>query len=198
MWELDYKESWTPNNWYFWTVVFEKTLESPLDGREIKPVNPKGNQSWRFIGRTDVKAETNILATWCEELTHWKRPWCWKRSKAGGEGDNRGWDGWITDKMDMSLSKLRKLLMDSEAWHAPVHGVSKIQSWLSNWTEQLSFECLTIFHTGLKTFYNLYSFPILTLQNFYMHFIKGQIKTKTWKNISKHIQLTRDKVELKL
>ena len=77
-----------------WTVVLEKTLESPLDYKEIKPVNPKGNQSWIFIGRTDAEAETP-MATWWEELTHWKRPWCWERLKAGGEGDDRGWDGWM-------------------------------------------------------------------------------------------------------
>ena len=70
-----------------------RTLENPLDCKEIKPVNPKGNQSWIFIGRTDAEAET--LATWSEELTHWKRPWCWERFKAGGEVDGRGWDGWM-------------------------------------------------------------------------------------------------------
>ena len=95
MWELDYKESWTPKNWWFWTVMLEKTLESPLDCKEIHPVHPKGDQSWILIGRTDVEAETlNTLATWCEELTHLKRPWCWERLRAG-EGDERGWDGWM-------------------------------------------------------------------------------------------------------
>ena len=95
MWELDYKESWVPKNWCFWTVVLEKTLESPLDGKEIQPVHPKGDQSWVFIGRTDVEPETPILlATWCEELTHLKRPWCWERLRAG-KGDDRGWDGWM-------------------------------------------------------------------------------------------------------
>ena len=96
MWELDYKESWAPKNWCFWTVVLEKTLESPLDCKEIQPVHPKGDQSWVFIGRTDAKAET--LATWCEELTHLKRPWYWERLKAGGEGDDRGWDGWMASQ----------------------------------------------------------------------------------------------------
>ena len=92
LWELDYKESWALKNWSFWTVVVEKTLESPLDCKEIKLVNPKGNQSWIFTGRTD--ADSNTLATCCEELTHWKRPWCLERLKAGGEGDDRGWYGW--------------------------------------------------------------------------------------------------------
>ena len=95
IWELDYKESWVLKNWCFWTVVLEKTLESPLDCKEIQPVNPKGNQSWIFIGRTDPEAETNTLATWCKELTHWKRLWCWERLRAGGERDDRGWDGWM-------------------------------------------------------------------------------------------------------
>ena len=73
-----------------------KTLESPLDCKEIQPVNPKGNPSWIFIGRTDAEAEnSNALATWCKELINWKRPWCWERLKAGGEGDDRGWVGWM-------------------------------------------------------------------------------------------------------
>ena len=86
MWELDYKESWTPENWYFWTVVLEKTPESPSDSKEIQPVHPKGNQSWIFIRSTDAEA----LAPWCKELIHLKRPWCWERLKVGGEGDDRG------------------------------------------------------------------------------------------------------------
>ena len=94
MWELDHKESWAPKNWCFWTVVLEKTLETPLDNKEIKPVNPKRNQSWIFIG-TWSWSSCN-LATWCKELIHWKRSWCWERLKAGGEGDNRGWD-WSMD-----------------------------------------------------------------------------------------------------
>ena len=90
------KESWALKNWCFWSVVLEKTLESPLDSKGIQPVNPKGNQSWLFIERIDAEAETlNNLAPWCEEPTHWERPWCWERLKAGGEGDDRGWDGWM-------------------------------------------------------------------------------------------------------
>ena len=96
MWELDCKESWALTNWCFWTVVLEKTLESPLDCKEIQPVHPKGNQSQVFIGRSDIEAEaSNVLATWCEELNHLKRPLWWERLRAGGEGDNRGWDGWM-------------------------------------------------------------------------------------------------------
>ena len=82
-------------NWCFWTVVLEKTLESPLDCKEIQPGHPKGNQSWIFTERTDAEAETNTSATWCKELTHLKRPWCWERLRAGGEWDDRGWDGWM-------------------------------------------------------------------------------------------------------
>ena len=96
--ELDCEESSAPKNLCFWTVVLEKTLESPLDCKEIQPVHPKGDQSWVFIGRTDAEAETNILATSCEDLTHWKRPWCWEGLGAGGERDDRGWDGWVASQ----------------------------------------------------------------------------------------------------
>ena len=95
MWELDRKEGWTPNNWCFWTAVLEKTLESPLDCKEIQPIHPKGNQSWIFIGRTDAKAEAPILWPPDARNSHLKRPWCWERLKVGGEGDDRGWDGWM-------------------------------------------------------------------------------------------------------
>jgi len=94
MWELDYKEGWVPKNWCFWTVVLEKTLESSLDCKEIQPVHPKGvlnirwkDWCWRW--------SSNSSATWCKELTHWKRPWCLERLKAEGEGDHGGWDSWM-------------------------------------------------------------------------------------------------------
>ena len=95
--------------------MLEKTLESPLDCNEIQPVHPKGDQSWVFIGRTHVEAETPRL--WppdvksCEELTHLKRPWCWKRLRAGGEGDDRGWDGWMA-----SLTQWTWFWVDSGCW----------------------------------------------------------------------------------
>ena len=97
MWELDCEEGWVPKNWCLWTVALKKTLESPLDCKEIQPVHPKGNQSWVFTRRTDAEADTlaNTLATWCEELTHWNRPWCRERLRAGAAGDDRGWDGWM-------------------------------------------------------------------------------------------------------
>ena len=95
MWELVHKEGWAPKIWCFWNVVLKKTPESPLDYKDIKPVNPKGNQSWICIGRTDAEAEALIF--WPpEELTHGKRPWCWQRLRAEREWGNREWDDWMT------------------------------------------------------------------------------------------------------
>ena len=93
MWELDYKESWVPKNWCFWTVVLEKTLESPLNSKEIQPVHPKEIGPGCSLEGLMLKLKLQYLATWCEELTHWKRLWCWARLREGEEGDNRGWDG---------------------------------------------------------------------------------------------------------
>ena len=114
MWELDYKESWALKNWCFWTVVLEKTLESPVDCKEIQPVHPKGDQSWVFIGLMKDWCwswDSNTLATWGEELTRLKRPWCWERLRAGGEGDDRGWDGWTA-----SLTQWTWVWVNSGSW----------------------------------------------------------------------------------
>ena len=94
MWELGCEEGWAPKNWCFWTVVL-KTLESPLDCKEIQPVHSKGYQSWDFFGRNDVKAETPIL--WPPHAKSWfiGKDWCWEGLEVGGEGDDRGWDGWM-------------------------------------------------------------------------------------------------------
>ena len=95
--EFDHQEGWAPKNWCLQIVVLEKTIESPLDSQEIHPVNPRGNQPWIFINWKDWcwSWSFNTLATWCEEPTHWKLPWCWERLKAGGEEDNHGWDVWM-------------------------------------------------------------------------------------------------------
>ena len=135
MWELDLKEGWVKNS-CFWTVVLEKTLESSLDCKEIKLVNPKGNQSWIFFWKDWCwRWISNTLATWCEEPTDWKRLWCWKNWGQEEKGQQRMiWLESITDSMDMNLRKLQETVKDREAWHATVHGVAKSRTWLSDWT----------------------------------------------------------------
>ena len=115
--------------------------------QEIQPVHPKGDQSWVFTGRTDVEAETPTLATWCEELTHLKRPWCWERLRARGEGDDIGLDSWMA-----SLTRWTWVWVNSgswwwtEAWHAAINGVAKSRTRLNEWTELTDVEIYS-FHT---------------------------------------------------
>ena len=131
------KESWALKNWCFWTAVLEKTLENPLDCKEIQPVHPKGDQPWVFIGRTNVEAETPIF--WPPDVKSWligKDPDAgkdWGQEEKGTTDDEMtGWHHWLDGH---EFGKLQELVMEREAWRATVHGVAKSQTWLSNWTE---------------------------------------------------------------
>ena len=125
MWELDHKESWVLKNWCLWTVVLEKTLESPLDCKEIKPVNPKGDQHWIFTGRTDAEAEAPVL--WPPDSKNWligKDLILVKIEDRRRRGQQRmRWSEGITDSMDMSLSKLWEFVMDRGAWQGVLQSV---------------------------------------------------------------------------
>ena len=137
MWELDCEEGWVPKNWWFWTVVFEKTLESPLDCKDIQPVHSEGDQPWDFFVRNDAKAETPIL--WPPHAKSWLigkdsnvgRDWG-QEEKGTTEDEMAGRHHWLDD---VSLSELWELVMDREAWHAAIHGVAKSWTRLSDWTK---------------------------------------------------------------
>ena len=136
MWELDYKESWAPKNWCFWTVVLEKTRESLLDCKEIKQVHPKGNQSWIFLGRIDAEAE--ILVLWPPDAKNWliEKTLMLGKIEDGGEGDDRGWDGWMA-----SLTGWTGVRVSSRSWWwtgkpGMLQSLGlQCQTRLSDWTE---------------------------------------------------------------
>ena len=141
MWKLDYKESWEPKNWCFWAEVLEKTLESPLDSKEIEPAHPKGSQSWIFIGRPDAKAETPILGHLMQRTDSLEKTLMLGKIEGRRRTDDRGWDGWKVSLTQWTWVwvNFQELVMDRESWHVAVHGVEKSWTWLSEWTELIEF-----------------------------------------------------------
>ena len=156
----------------FWTVVLEKTLESPLDRKEIHPVHSEEDQPWDFFGRNDAKAETP-LATSYEEVTHWKRLWCWEGLGAGGEGDDRGWDGWMA-----SPTRWTWVWVNSGSWwwtgRLGVLWFMGLQSVGYDWVTQLNWKLLVCAFRYLAFIFISYisvtpdnGFPVLALLTFW-------------------------------
>ena len=133
MWELDHKEGWAAKNSCFWTVVLEKTLESPLDNKEVKSVNPKGNQPWIFIGRKDWCRYSNTLATWYNRLV--AEDWYWERLRVRREGDNSGWDGQMVSSTQSEQTLWQGNLACCSPWGSKE---SDMTEWLNDTTEWLN------------------------------------------------------------
>ena len=161
MWELECEESWVLKNWCFWNMMLEKTLlQESWESLAVQWVHSKVDQSWVFIGRSDAEAETPVLwpPQW-EELTHWKRPLCWEGLRAGGEADNRGWDGWMASQTRCiyefewtpALGDGQGGLVCCGSWG---HKESDTTERL-NWTEMtdtcICSACLTFFISGLHS-----------------------------------------------
>ena len=188
MWELDHKESWALKNWCFRAVVLEKTLESPLDSKEIRPVNPKGNHPWLFLGRTDPEA----LILWphdeksSDSLEKALMLGKTEGRRRRGRQRMRQLDG-ISDSMDMSWSQLQEMVKDREAWCAVVHRVSKNQMQLSDWTSPLWYELQIIF-SSLSLAFWCCGVVIFFLVLFLILIIAFYLKYSSWKSEFDNIQ----------
>ena len=167
MWELDHNEGWVLKNWCFWTVVLENTLESPLDSKEIKPVNPKGNQPWIFIGRAGAKTEAPIFGHLMQRANSLEKPLLLGKIEGGRR---RGWqrmgslDSIITNSISMSFSKFRETVRKREAYRAVVDGAAESQTRLSDWTELMPISQA------------VHSYYILGADNVFSSFTGSQIK----------------------
>ena len=134
IWELDHKEGWVPKNWYFQPVVLEKTLESPLDSKDIKPVNPKGNQLWIFPGGLMLKLKLQYSDHLMWRANSREKILMLEKIKSERRGHRMRWTDSITNSMDVNLNKLWKIIEVRGTWHAAVPGITKSQTWLRNWT----------------------------------------------------------------